>query len=257
MIELEARVDQATLTVIFNRPEAHNAMTFRMYEELQAACEQADTDPNIRVMVLRGAGGKAFVAGTDIPQLEHFTTERSGLEYEQLVENVVARLEQVRVPVIAAVEGVAAGAGVIFTVAADLCICTPESRFGAPIARTIGNCLSVRNCERLERVIGVRHAKAILFSAAMLPAQEALRVGLVNEIIEANEFDLRLQALTHQLAQNAPLSLRAFKEAYRLLAQTTTPEDHAAVVNLCYGSADFREGLRAFQEKRRPQWNGM
>lgn len=256
MAELETQVDQATMTVIFNRPEAHNAMTFRMYEDLHAACEQVDADPSIRVLVLRGAGGKAFVAGTDIPQLEQFTTEQGGLEYEQLVERVVARLERVRVPVIAAVEGVAAGAGVILAVAADLCVCTSESRFGAPVARTLGNCLSVKNCARLERVIGVRHAKAILFSAEMVAAQEAFRVGLVNDVVEPHEFDMRLHKLTKQLVQNAPLSLYAFKEAYRLLGQVTPEKNDAELIGLCYGSADFREGLRAFQEKRRPNWSG-
>jgi enoyl-CoA hydratase/carnithine racemase len=256
MTELKTQFDQATMTVIFNRPEAHNAMTFEMYEALHAACELVDADPSIRVMVLRGAGGKAFVAGTDIPQLEQFTTEQSGLEYEQLVERVISRLEQVRVPVIAAVNGVAAGAGIVLAIAADLCICTSDSRFGAPVARTLGNCLSVRNCARLERVIGVRHAKAVLFSAEMLPAYEALHVGLVTDVTEPHEFDARLHKLTQQLAQNAPLSLYAFKEAYQLLAKTTPPEDEVEIIDLCYSSADFREGIRAFQEKRRPVWSG-
>ena len=254
--ELQVRVEGAVLTVVFNRPKAHNAITFDMYEALYAVCEHVDANPNIRTMVLRGAGGKAFVAGTDIPQLQRFTAERGGLAYERLVEKVISRLEQVRVPVVAAVEGVAAGAGVILVLAADLCLCTPESRFGAPIARTLGNCLSLENCARLERAVGVRRAKAVLYTAAMLPAQEALSAGLVNEIAEQDEYEARLQDLVGQLAQNAPLSLQVFKEAYGLLAEPTAAEDNARLIELCYNSADFQEGLRAFQAKRRPVWSG-
>lgn len=253
--QLQVIIDGTVLTVVFNRPEAYNAMTFDMYEALYDVCDYVDNNPDIRVMVLRGAGDKAFVAGTDIPQLQKFTAEKGGLAYERLIERVIARLERVRVPVVAAVKGVAVGAGIILVAASDLCLCTPESRFGAPIARTLGNCLSLENCARLERAVGVRHAKAILLTAELLQAPAALQVGLVTEIVALDEFEARLQNLTTRLTRNAPLSLYAFKEGFRQLTESQVSEGDA-LIELCYSSADFQEGLSAFKAKRHPAWSG-
>lgn len=253
--QLQVVTDGAVLTVVFNRPEAYNAMTFDMYEALYDVCDDVDNNPDLRVMVLRGAGDKAFVAGTDIPQLQQFTAQRGGLAYERFVERVIARLERVRVPVVAAVRGVAAGAGIILVAASDLCVCTPESRFGAPIARTLGNCLSLQNCARLERAVGARQAKAILLTAELLQAPAALQAGLVNEIAVPDEFEARLQNLTAQLKRSAPLSLHAFKQGFRQLANPQEG-DGDALIELCYGSSDFQEGLRAFMAKRHPVWEG-
>ena len=188
----------AVLTVTFNRPSAYNAMTFDMYDALYEACVQADINDEIRVMVLRGSGGKAFVAGTDIPQLEQYTNTHGGLAYETHFERVVSRLESVNVPVVAAVNGVAAGAGVVFVLTADLCICTTGSRFGAPIAHTLGNCLSVRNCERLAQAIGIRRAKAVLLTADLIDAEQARQAGLVNEVVALEDFDKHLHDRPYQ-----------------------------------------------------------
>ena len=131
--------------VTFNRPEAHNAMTFEMYEALFSHCERADADDDVRVLVLRGAGDKAFVAGTDIRQFTEFSSPADGLRYEATIDRIVGRLETVRTPTIALVDGFAMGSGLALAAACDLRVCTPAARFGLPIARTVGNCLSMEN----------------------------------------------------------------------------------------------------------------
>jgi enoyl-CoA hydratase/carnithine racemase len=252
-------IKDAVLTVTFNRPAAYNAMTFEMYDALYKACVQADANDAVRVMVLRGAGDNAFVAGTDIPQLEQYVKKNGGVEYETRLERVVARLESVTVPVIAAVDGVAAGAGVVFVLAADLCICTASSCFGAPIARTLGNCLSIRNCERLVQAIGVRRAKALLLTADLINAEEAFQAGLVREVVKHQDFEKSLYNLTNKVSNNAPLSLYATKKALQLLRRQpahTLTDANNDLVSKCYKSTDFLEGLRSFQEKRKPNWTG-
>lgn len=146
-VEWERRGPAAWIT--FNRPDAHNAMSFAMYEELFALCERADGDDEVRVVVLRGAGGRAFVAGTDISQFLEFSSAEDGLRYEASIDRVVGRVEAVRKPTIALVDGFAMGSGTVLAAACDLRICTPAARFGAPIARTVGNCLSMANYARL------------------------------------------------------------------------------------------------------------
>ena len=143
-----------TAVITFNRPQAHNAMTFAMYEGLHDRCEEADEDDGVRVLVLRGAGGKAFVAGTDIGQFVSFDSGSDGVAYEEKMERIVGRLERVRKPTIAQVEGYAVGGGLAIAAACDLRVCTPEARFGMPIARTLGNCLSLDNYARLVALVG-------------------------------------------------------------------------------------------------------
>lgn len=256
---LSTTMANGVLTVTFDRPAAYNAMTFAMYEALYDACERADADEDVRVMVLRGAGGKAFVAGTDIPELEAFVREHGGVDYEARLERVVDRLERVRVPVLAAVDGVAAGGGLVLVAASDLCVCTTRSRFGAPMARTLGNCLSVRNLRRMERAIGARRAKALLLTADLVDADEAQRAGLVHDVTTPEAFEPAVARLADKLRSRAPLTLEVSKAASRALAERTPAalaEQDRAWLRRCYGSDDFLEGVRSFQEKRDPAWRG-
>ena len=134
--------DAPLAMLTFTRPEARNAMTWEMYDALVDACDRVDRDPSLRVLVLRGAGSKAFIAGTDIAQFESFTSPAHGVEYEQRLDAVLDRLERVTKPTIAAVQGVAAGGGCAIALCCDLRVATPDAAFGVPIARTLGNCLS-------------------------------------------------------------------------------------------------------------------
>jgi enoyl-CoA hydratase/carnithine racemase len=230
--------------VTFDRPEAHNAMTFAMYEELFSCCERADSADDVRVLVLRGAGDKAFVAGTDIRQFLDFSSGEDGLEYERTIDRVVERLERVRVPTIALVDGFAMGSGLALAAACDLRICTPAAVFGLPIARTVGNCLSMENYARLAALLGEARVKDIVFTARRVDASEALSLGLATEVIE--DAESRVLELADQLASHAWTTLWATKEALRRLRPVPDGDD---LVREVYGSDEFRARVRAFLER--------
>lgn len=242
----------------FNRPDARNAMTWTMYEALAEACDRVDEDAAVRVLVLRGAGGKAFVAGTDISQFRAFTTAADALAYEERIERLIDRLERVRKPTVAQVQGVAAGGGCVIALACDLRVATPESRFGVPVARTLGNCLAGSTYARLVDTVGAPRAKELLFTARFVDAVEAHAIGLVNRIVPADRIDAAVRELAGELAAHAPLTLETTKELHRRLmaARRLPPGADRDLIERCYLSADFREGTAAFLEKRRPQWTG-
>jgi enoyl-CoA hydratase/carnithine racemase len=245
----------STAFITFNRPEARNAMTWEMYEALFAGCEEVDADDDVRVLVLRGAGDKAFVAGTDIKQFLEFESGEDGILYEERMERIVGRLETVRKPTVAVIDGYAIGGGLAIAAVSDLRVCTPEAKFGMPIARTLGNCLSVENYARLVALLGPARTKALIFTARMISAEEALAAGFATEVVPREEIDGRVEELCAALASHAPITLRVTKEAVRRLTLAGLPEVNDLVVET-YGSADFREGVEAFVEKRRPKWSG-
>jgi enoyl-CoA hydratase len=246
----------ATLT--FNRPDARNAMTWEMYQALVDACDRVDQDAEIRVLVLRGAGGKAFIAGTDISQFRAFRTPEDGLQYEQRLDHVLDRLERVAKPVIAEIQGVAAGGGCAIAMCCDLRIATPESSFGIPVARTLGNCLSGASYGRLVDLLGPSRAKELMFTGRFLDATEAHAIGLVNRLVSADAIEQATRALAAEIAANAPLTIWATKESIRRIqAHRRLPAGaDADIVARCYTSDDFREGVAAFLEKRKPTWRG-
>ena len=241
----------------FNRPDAKNAMTWPMYDALAAACDQVDADQRIRAFVLRGAGD-AFVAGTDISQFTSFATGDDGIAYERRMEQVIDRLERVAVPTIAQVHGVAAGGGCLLAFACDLRVCSPAARFGVPIARTLGHCLSAANCARRVDLLGPARTKELLFTGRLLDAAEAAALGLVARLAEPQALDAAVRELAQTIASNAPLTIRATKEAVRRIAAARRFEERLAddLTALCYGSHDFREGVSAFLEKRPPRFTG-
>ena len=251
--------DGPIATLTFNRPEARNAMTWEMYEALVAACDRVDQDPSIRVLVFRGAGGKAFVAGTDIAQFQNFTNRDDGLKYEERLDHVLDRLERIVKPTIAQVEGVAAGGGCAIALTCDLRVATPEASFGIPIARTLGNCLSGNSYSRLLDVMGPGAVKDMLFTGRLIGGAEAHALGIVNRLVAAGEIEATVRALAAEIAANAPLTLRATKEMIRrvLARRRLAAGDDADMVELCYTSADFREGVTAFLAKRKPKWSGI
>ena len=242
----------------FNRPETHNAMTWQMYQALVEACDQAEADSNIRVFILRGAGGKAFVAGTDIGQFREFRTREDGIAYEARLDEVLDRLERVTKPTIAQVDGVAAGGGCAIAMTCDLRLCTPDARFGVPVARTLGNCLSAATYSRFLDLIGPARLKEMMFTGRFFDAAEAAAVGLVNRIVDADRIDAAVRELAQIIAANAPLTIKASKEMVRRLQarrRIASQEGHDLIA-MCYTSDDFREGVDAFLAKRAPRWKG-
>ena len=244
--------------VTFNRPQARNAMTFAMYERLAELSEVVNGDPSIRAVVLTGAGGKAFVAGTDISQFKSFCTPEDALQYEARMDRVLGAFEGIQVPTIAAIAGPCTGGGAGIAAACDLRLASPSARFGFPIARTLGNTLSMGNFASLVALLGPARTKDLLFTARLLDAQEMLAVGLVSELTKDEESLLpRAQELAGQLASHAPLTLRTTKEALRRIKQALLPEDGGSdLVVQAYMSKDFKEGVDAFLSKRKPEWRG-
>jgi enoyl-CoA hydratase/carnithine racemase len=253
--EVRYRRDGEVATVLFDRPAARNAMTWRMYEQFGEACARIRNEAGLRVAVFRGAGGKAFIAGTDIAQFQAFRSGDDGIAYETKMEGYIAGLEALPLPTLAVIEGFAIGGGLAIAAACDLRIATPGSHFGVPIARTLGNCLSMANYARLVAALGASRAKRMLLLAENLPAAEALAAGFLSEIVEAPDLDRRVAELTAQLAHHAPVTMRVSKEAIRRLLHAGLP-DGDDLVRGCYGSDDFRLGVEAFVQKRAPQWTG-
>ena len=245
--------------VTFNRPQARNAMLFSMYERLADICREVDADPSIRVLLLTGAGDKAFASGTDISQFRAFSTPQDALDYEARIDRVLGALERVRVPTIAAISGACTGGGAGMAACCDLRIATANMRFGFPIARTLGNCLSMNNYARLYALIGPARATDIVFTARLIEAEEASRIGLVSEILpDTAALQTRMDELARLVASHAPLTLQATKAAFRRIRQRSLAQDDADkdLILSCYMSEDFREGMDAFLSKRKPTWQG-
>src|SRR2546429_1542835 len=182
--DLLYRVEDGIGRVTFNRPQARNAFTFAMYERLAAICEEANAERSMKVLVLQGAGDKAFASGTDINQFREFKTPEHALEYEARIDRVLTALEECRVPTLAAITGACTGGGAGIAACCDLRIGTRTTRMGFPIARTLGNCLSMSSVSRLTALIGPARVKDLIFTARLMGAEEAASVGLLNEVVE-------------------------------------------------------------------------
>lgn len=240
--------------VTFNRPEARNALTFAMYEGIAAFC--ADPPAGVRAIVVAGAGG-AFAAGTDMAQFRAFATPEDAWDYEATMEGVLGRIERCPVPTLAAIDGACTGGGAAIAAACDLRIATGRLRFGFPIARTLGNCLSAANLARLSELMGAARVREMIFLARLIGAEEAARIGLVSEVLaDAAALEARAAEIAATLAGLAPLTLRATKEALRRNRAARGPVEDHDLVALCYMSEDFREGMEAFLAKRAPEWKG-
>ena len=255
--ELLYEAGDGVARVTFNRPQARNALTFAMYERLAEICAAANRDRSIRAMIITGAGDKAFAAGTDISQFRAFKTPQDALDYEARIDRVVGAVEECRVPTIAAIAGACTGGGGGIAAACDLRIAAGNARFGFPIARTLGNCLSMSNLSRLAALIGFARAKEIIQTARLVEAPEALAVGLVTEVVPDHAAMLaRAEEMATLLKGHAPLTMQATKEALRRLRPKLAPEEGRDLILMCYMSRDFREGMDAFLDKRAPQWMG-
>lgn len=242
-------------SVVFDRPLARNAMTWLMYEQLGSICRRLQTDSTVRVVTFQGAGGEAFVAGTDIEQFKAFRSGDDGVAYERTIDKGIGLIASLPMPTVAVISGWTIGGGLAIATACDFRIATPASRFGVPIARTLGNCLSMSNLARLSAAFGVQRVKRMLLLAEVLSADEALACGYLQQVCEPTELDAAAAALCGRLASLAPVTQQVTKEALqRLLLQGLL--DGEDLISQCYGSSDFHEGVDAFVAKRSPVWTG-
>ncbi|MEP6695132.1 MAG: enoyl-CoA hydratase/isomerase family protein [Chloroflexota bacterium] len=246
----------AVALLTFNRPDARNAMTWGMYQGLVDACEHVDSDDRVRVFVLRGAGDKAFVAGTDISQFKKFTTPRHAIDYEKGQNRNIGRLEQMKKPTIAMIRGFAVGGGANIALACDLRIAATDARLGVPIAKTLGNTLSIATLARIASYVGFARTKELLFTGRLIDAEEGKAAGVFNEVVDPERLEARTLEVAEQIAANAPLTIRSVKEGVRRLMEHARIDEAEDLVLMAYESEDFKEGVDAFLNKRLPKWKG-
>ncbi len=243
--------------ITFNRPRQRNALTFAMYEGLAEICDRIATTREVKALVVTGAGDKAFAAGTDIAQFQDFKGGEDGIAYERKMDRILDAIERCAVPTIAAIAGFCTGGGAAIAAVCDLRLAAANAQFGFPIARTLGNCLSMANYARLAALIGPQRVKEMILLARMIEAPAALELGLVSELLpDAAALHARAEELARIVAGHAPITLQVTKEALRRLQARLGEENIDDLLKLAYGSADFREGMAAFLGKRAPKWTG-
>ena len=248
-------INESVGVVTLSRPEARNALTWDMYDALVAACDTAEADANVRVLIIRGSGG-AFAAGTDISQFRDFANGDAGVAYERRLDAVIDRIERVSLATIAEVDGPAVGGGCAIAMACDFRICSERARFGVPVSRTLGNCLSIANAARMVDLIGPALTRDLLLSGRLIDAREALRTGLANAIVPIDDLQQETIKIAAELSTRARSTIKATKATLlRLRDHRRPPRDSADdILRECYGSAEFKEGVAAFLDGRKPRW---
>lgn len=243
-------IKESVCIVTLNRPDARNALTWEMYDALVEACDAAEGDDNVRVLIIRGAGG-AFSAGTDIAQFKDFGGA-DGVAYEKRLDAVIDRVERLPLITIAEVDGVAAGGGCAIAMACDLRFCSERAVFGIPVARTLGNCLSITNTARMVDMIGLAATRDILLTGRLIDAEEARRSGLATEIIVSDQLSEEVMKRAADLATRKRSTVAATKATLLLLRDHRRPKLASAndIVKECYASDDFKEGVGAFIKTR-------
>jgi enoyl-CoA hydratase len=255
--ELLIKRDGAVATLALNRPDKRNALTFEMYESVAAFCRGAVDDKDLRAVIITGAGGRAFAAGTDISLFRNFEGSKDGLAYESKIDGILSDIEACPKPIIAAISGACTGGGAAIAGLCDVRIATPDMVFGFPIARTLGNCLSVASLQRMSALLGAARTKDLIFTSRLIKADEALAIGLVTEILrDQDALQARARELAEQVASYAPITLQVTKEMFRRIDAAHPKVEDEDLIAYCYGSNDFREGLEAFLAKRKANWTG-
>ena len=243
--------------ITFNRPQARNALTFAMYEGLAEICQRTANTREVKALVITGAGDKAFAAGTDIAQFQSFKGGEDGIAYERKMDRILDAVERCPVPTVAAIAGFCTGGGAAIAAVCDLRLATTNAQFGFPIARTLGNCLSMANYARLAALIGPQRVKEVILLAKLIDGPTALQIGLVSELVpDTASLHARADEVARTVAAHAPITLQVTKEALRRLQARLADDNIDDLIRLAYGSDDFREGMAAFLGKRAPKWSG-
>ena len=247
-------INESVAIVTVNRPEARNALTWEMYDAIVEACDRAEADRDVRVLIIRGSGG-AFAAGTDIKQFRDFADGEDGVAYERRLDAVIDRIEELTIATIAEIDGAAAGGGCAIAIACDLRICSERARFGVPVSRTLGNCLSMNNYSLLLQHLGPARTLDMLLRARLFTGEEAAAAGFVAELCEDDELDATADGVVQTLLGHAPLSMWAAKEAVRRIRRASIPNGDDIVARV-FGSEDFHTAVAAFAAKQPVVWQG-
>lgn len=256
---IEARKEGAIGWMIFDNPARRNAVSVSMFEAIPRLLDGFAADPEIRVLVLAGAGDKAFVSGADISQFE---AQRAGPQavqrYEEIAEEAQGRLQRFEKPTLAMIRGYCLGAGVNIATACDLRVAAEDARFGIPAAK-VGLGYRVSSTKNLIDIVGSANARAMLITARQYGAAQAKDMGLVHEVVPVAELEATTRRLCADIAANAPLTMRTAKRIIHALTRSPSDFDAAqarAWVQECFESTDYAEGRRAFLEKRKPTFTG-
>ncbi|ALM53592.1 enoyl-CoA hydratase/isomerase family protein [Halomonas huangheensis] len=255
---VDYRVEDGIAWLTFDRVASRNAMTWQMYDQLDAHCEAIENDPEVVAVVMRGAGGEAFVAGTDIKQFAEFSSGEDAIAYERRIDHLVGRVERLPRPTLALLEGFCVGGGAAIALACDFRYATPSLQFGIPIARTLGNCLSITNISRLVEHAGVARAKQVLMAGELIGAEDAHAAGLVAEIIDAEQITAAVTERAVAFKRRAPLTVLAAKQVIqRLLDEKRAASDASDDwIAACYTSEDFKAAVNKFVNKTPFTWRG-
>jgi enoyl-CoA hydratase/carnithine racemase len=252
-VRLELRNGIAYIT--FDHVAARNAMTVEMYQSLKTICEDLSKSSAARVAILRGAGGKSFVSGSDIAQFADFQDGDDGIRYEEGIDQYLAPLALLPIPTIAVIDGMAVGGGLAIASCCDFRISTPDARFGVPIAKTLGNCLSAGNVAWLVAHLGMPVVKRMLLLAELVTAPELLKQGYLLATYDAADLESEANQLADRLVQLAPITQKSSKQTLARIIKNNLP-DCSDLIRECYGSDDFKNGVASFLEGKPPVWTG-
>lgn len=253
-VVLEIRGNIAHIT--FDHVAARNAMTVSMYQSLQSICSDLAVNSAVRVAILRGAGGRSFVSGSDIAQFANFKDGADGIRYEQGIDEYLAPLATLPIPTIAVIDGMAVGGGLAIASCCDFRISTPDARFGVPIAKTLGNCLSAGNIAWLVAHLNIHIVKRMLLLAEMVPAAELETQGYLLATYSQDQLGIEAEKLAKRISALAPITQKASKIALARLIKNQLP-DCDDLIRETYGSNDFRNGVNAFLNGQAPVWTGQ
>jgi len=252
-VRLELRNHIAYIT--FDQVAARNAMTVAMYESLKSICEDLAKSSSARVAILRGAGGKSFVSGSDIAQFSGFSSGEDGIRYEEGIDDYLAPLAMLPIPSIAVIDGMAVGGGLAIASCCDFRIATPDARFGVPIAKTLGNCLSAGNVAWLVAHLGINIVKRMLLLAELVTAPELLKQGYLLATYPAEALEGEANQLAERLMRLAPITQKSSKQTLARIIKNNLP-DCNDLIRECYGSDDFKNGVISFLDSQPASWTG-